>query len=225
MSKHEICTPCFPPHDDCNRPCVPPHDDCNRPCVPPNHICNGDCGSCDHTSSCKHFGGKVTKHFHLPLWKANTVTSWLYGINKAMIQIDELFHMFALRTSIDGTPDELSNQVILLEKKVKALSKDVCDNTSTLADMTKVIANILADNEIENQKYKILREELSTIKLRLDNLTLSGGNSDEKLKEVEVRLNSLSDRIDALENAGDAPGTGDTGDTPGTGENGGDNNG
>lgn len=190
MSKHYVkpcCPPCDirPPHDDCFEPCppCPPLDDC----FPHHHHHHFD-------SSCGE-----TKYYKLPLWKANTVTSWLYGINKAMMQIDFLFHQFALRTAINGSTDELQNLVEKLELDVDCLNSQVSKSIQEIAELSKVLADSLATDEVRDEKLRRYSTELRNLTIRISSVEASSGNSAEDIKLLEDAVESLTNRIAVLE--------------------------
>lgn len=208
MSKHHILPPCDirPPHDDCYDPCSPipcPPDDC-FPHYHHNHF-TANCGE--------------TKYYKLPLWKANTTTSWMYGINKAMMQIDFLFHQFALRTAINGSTDELQNLVEKLELEVECLNSQVSKNIQEIAELSKVVADSLATDEVRDEKLRRYSTELRNLAIRISSVETSSGNSDEKIKSLEDAVNSLTDRITDLEGGttgGENNGSDNSGDISGT---------
>lgn len=222
MSKHNVLPPCDvrPPHDDCYNPCFP------APCPPLD-----DCFPHHHH---EHFHANCgeTKYYKLPLWKANTTTSWMYGINKAMMQIDFLFHQFALRTAINGSTDELQALVEKLELEVECLRGDVSKNVTTLAELSKVIADTLAADEVRDEKLRRLNTELKNLSLRVSGLETQGSGSADEIALLKDAIDALTIRVTDLENpdnggtGGDDTGTGgETGDTQVTGDDVGGNNG
>lgn len=195
MSKHHICSPKPCPPDDYR----PPHDDCYKP--PFEGCMNPPINACDCHS--KH----TTKYFHLPLWRANDVTSWLYGINSAMMRIDDLFHMFALRTSIDGSSDELADAVNKLEKRVECLQADNTKNLETIANLSKVITDMISTGNIRDDKIKHIQDNSRYTRLLIEGNGTAISNLKEKINMLEVKVIKLEGEEE-----------------PGEEENGGENN-
>lgn len=181
MGKHE-----HPPVPPC-----PPVTHCMPlpPCPPPVFGCPSDC--CPP---------KTTKYYHLPLWRANDTTSWLYGLNNAFMQIDALFHQFALRTGICGSADELSETVEKLEMVVECLQGDNCKTLKDLSELTKVVADSLANQELLNEKLSVLQKQVTNVGLRVQNLETAGAASSNELNELKDQLTILSQRVTDLEN-------------------------
>lgn len=134
----------------------------------------------------------TTKYFGLPMWKANDVTSWLYGMNKAMIEIDKLFHDFALRTGIDGVPEELVTNVTNIENSIAILENQMRKNIGDIAETTKIVANTLANIEVIENKIKNLNFNYSNIDLRL-------ASTENTSASVQAEVNKLAENMSILE--------------------------
>jgi len=144
-----------------------------------------DCGHCKH----KPHG---TQYYDLPLWKANDVTSWMVGINGAMIKIDCLFHQFALRTGIDGIPEEIADAVSKLQCSVNALEEWQKVAIKDMAGTTKVVADTLASLDLINEKIRQLNFNYGNLDVRVKSLE-SGDN------DISAQITKLIENIDAVQ--------------------------
>ena len=131
-----------------------------------------------------------TPNYRLPLWKANTITSWLQQMNYAMLTIDTIMHNLTLRTSIDGSvPQELFSTVEQLEKDV-AEFKEAAEAVTNLQTQ---MANVLSDVATLRINYNNVDTRLTTVESAIQNL-----QSD--IDKVQNNVNINSDEIVALEN-------------------------
>lgn len=140
----------------------------------------------------------VTKYFGFPLWRANDTTSWLTGINKAMIEIDEALHQFALRTGVDGLPDETIEAVSRLEKTVENLALENEKNVRTLSEMTKVTANILAEIELINTKLRVLNTNYANVDTRLKSVETGSSGNESQVEKLLENVTAISDKLSSL---------------------------
>lgn len=155
--------------------------------------CGSGCvGSGDHT--CGPFPpstGCCTEYYHLPLWKANTVTSWLWGINSAMVKIDSLFHDFALRTKLEDSDFEIVDEVNGLGDRVETLEDNLGSAYSDLANLTGQISSVVAQIELCNNKLATMMYNLNNFEVRLKTTELKGENTDADLSNVNAGLEGL----------------------------------
>lgn len=137
----------------------------------------------------------ATKHYKLPQWQEGTPTSWLTQLNMAFRQIDELFHDMALRTSIDGLPDETVEEVVRLSNEVAELEENLTGNIKTVTNLEKLVSNI--------------NESLATVQTRLDTITTNATALDTRMTALESRVTALEARVDKIEktyvDGGDTP--------------------
>lgn len=136
-----------------------------------------------------------TKYYHLPMWKENDVTSWMYGLNTAMMMIDDLFHHFSLRTGIDGIPEDLLNLVSGLEASVGALRRHNENLTKDVADSTKVLANVLASMELINNKIQQLNFNYSNVDTRLKSAELKTNDFESQVNKITENLSSIMQQL------------------------------
>ena len=145
-------------------------------------------GCCD-CDECKPFS---TKYYHLPLWKANDVTSWMLGLNKAMTEIDQLFHDFALRTGIEGVPDDLVETVQKLQASVDCLEEFRVKTIEDLASTTKVVSDMLGNIDLINEKLRGLAFDQSNTNTRVKVI-------EQELVVVKNDVKELYERADAAD--------------------------
>lgn len=151
-------------------------------------VYNKDCNTCPelpkkpaNCGCCENNCGSRTKYYGLPLWRATDVTSWMVGINGAMEKIDCLFHNFALRTGIDGIPEEIVTTVTKLQVSVTKLEKWQCTAIEESANITKVLADTLAQLDLINEKLR--------------QLVFNYNNVDTRMKSAETSIQTLKDEV------------------------------
>ena len=146
---------------------------------------SGCCG-CEE---CKPFS---TKYYHLPLWRANDVTSWMVGLNKAMTDIDQLFHDFALRTGTEGEPSDLVETVQALQASVDCLEKFRVKTIEDLAATTKVVSDMLGNIDLINQKIRGLEFDQSNTNVRVKGI-------EQQLVDIKNDIKELYERADVAD--------------------------
>lgn len=146
---------------------------------------SGCCG-CD---DCRPYS---TKYYHLPLWRANDVTSWLVGINKAMVDIDQLFHDFALRTGIEGVPDDVVTTVQQLQASVDCLEDFRRSTIEDLAATTKVVSDALGSIDLVNEKLRGLGFAQSNTEVRIKGI-------EQELSDIKDNITTLFSRVEKLD--------------------------
>ena len=148
--------------------------------------CNHDCATCAETNSCPVCNvkpmpplmpcppvpfppvdgcgcDKGTEFYNLPLWKASTVTSWLQQMNGAMIRIDSILHNLALRTGINGLPDDVVNCV-------QKLAQDMAEVQCTVSQLTNEGANTKLLLQNTQTAMGSVQTDISTLQLSVTNL-------------------------------------------------------
>lgn len=165
---------------DCGDIPLPPP----RP-LPPIHGCHKPPTGCNHH----------TRNYGLPLWKASDVTSWLMQMNGAMIRIDEVLHDLALRTGINGLPDDVISTVQRLSQDVEVLKCTVSDVTNKSANIELLMQNM-------NTQFGAMQTDLSSMQLSITNLdtrimTIDSSNTQNKnnITLLKSDLNMLSDTV------------------------------
>lgn len=151
------------------------------------------CGKCEHRPHC-------TPYYHLPMWRANDVTSWMYGINKAMVEIDKLFHDFALRTGVDGVPQDTIDKVVELEKQLESVKTDLQKDLKSVSELSTVIANLLAQDNIVQDKLKILNRNYASLDNRLTSMESGKVAQDEQLNKTNETVESLAAKLEEQDN-------------------------
>lgn len=181
------------------------HDNCEMcPAFPKKpHDC-GDCELCEPKP-------KTTKFYHLPLWRANDITSWMVGLNSAMMKIDELFHQFALRTGIDSAPEELVTQVETLTRSVDALLEWQEKASNDITGTNKIVTGVLGQLDIINEKIRQLNFNYSNLDTRMLTVETSQNNAatqtDKLVENVDALTTTIAEltaRVEKLENPDDS---------------------
>lgn len=175
-----------PPLPDCDCPSLP------YPCPPSNCVPVDPCDPCYST---RH----VTQYYHLPLWRANDVVSWLVGLNGAMKQIDALFHDFALRTGIDGEPTDLIRQVAELKTNQDNLLEWQTIAIKDMAATTKVVSDVLANFDLVNEKIRTLNFNYSNLDVRVRQIEQKLEESGTGIAKILESIMELKNRTDTLE--------------------------
>lgn len=160
------------------------NNNCNT--CPAEPVKPSGCCGCEE---CKPYS---TKYYHLPLWKANDVTSWMLGLNKAMTDIDQLFHDFALRTGIEGVPDDLVETVQKLQSSVDCLEKFRIQTIEDLASTTKVVSDMLGNIDLINEKLRGLAFDQSNTNTRVKGI-------EQELVVVKNDIKELYERADGAD--------------------------
>lgn len=141
-----------------------------------------------------------TPNYGLPLWKASDVTSWLMQINGAMLRIDTIMHDLALRTGINGLPDDLVTTVSKLTQDVDVLKCSVADLANKNANTELIVQNM-------NTQVAAIKTDLSSITINLTNLDTRVMTVDTKTEGIQNKvtllqsdLNMISSTVDNLQN-------------------------
>lgn len=122
-----------------------------------------------------------TPNYGLPLWKASDVTSWLMQINGAMLRIDTIMHDLALRTGINGLPDDLVSTVSKLNQDVEVLKCSIADLSNKTASAELIVQNM-------NTQVAAIKTDLSSITINLTNL-------DTRLMTVDTKTENLDNKM------------------------------
>lgn len=158
------CRPECPPAPPCP-PVLPPICPPKPPC-PPN-----DCSN-------------HTPYYGLPQWKASDVTSWLMQMNGAMLRIDTILHDLALRTGINGLPDDLVTTVSKLCGDVEVLKCSMGELTNKQANIELLMQNI-------NTQFSAMKTDVASMQLSLTNF-------DTRLMTVDSKANALKNDVTML---------------------------
>lgn len=150
------CKPCPPM-------CPPPRP--LPPCRPPKPGCTSN----------------STPWYGLPQWAAGDVTSWLMQMNGAMLRIDTIMHDLALRTGINGLPDDLVSCVAKVSQDVEVIK-------CTVGELSNKQANV--DLLMQN-----LNTQFSAMKTDVASLTLSVTNLDTRIMTVDSKADGMKNDI------------------------------
>lgn len=150
------CRPCPPM-------CPPPRP--LPPCRPPKPGCTSN----------------STPWYGLPQWAAGDVTSWLMQMNGAMLRIDTIMHDLALRTGINGLPDDLVSCVAKVSQDVEVIK-------CTVGELSNKQANV--DLLMQN-----LNTQFSAMKTDVASLTLSVTNLDTRIMTVDSKADGMKNDI------------------------------
>lgn len=140
-----------------------------------------------------------TLHYQLPQWVGGSVTSWLTQMNYAMQRVDDVMWQLALRTGIDGLPDETIEEVVRLSNWSQQIDE-------TLNTMTETVGNALISQGNMQAQLASIQTRLETITTNLVNLDTRMQTLESRmdglqtgLTKIETNLNNLTERVDALE--------------------------
>lgn len=143
--------------------------------------------------------GESTPNYGLPLWKASDVTSWLMQMNGAMLRIDTIMHDLALRTGINGLPDDLVTTVSKLCQDVQQLNSMTCELGNKTANMELLMQNM-------NTSFSAMKTDIASMQLSLTNfdtrlMTVDSANQQNKndITLIKTDLNMLSKTVNALQ--------------------------
>lgn len=178
--------PQCPPSPDC--PCPPPRPLPPMPPMPgcPPRPCPPD--PCQNR----------TPNYGLPLWKASDVTSWLMQMNGAMLRIDNIMHDLALRTGINGLPDDLVTTVSKLCQDVAVLNCTVGELSNKQANQDLLMQNM-------NTQFSAMKTDIASLQLSITNLdtrvmTVDSANQQNRndITLIKSDLNMLSKTVTNL---------------------------
>lgn len=133
-----------------------------------------------------------TPNYGLPLWKASDVTSWLMQINGAMLRIDTIMHDLALRTGINGLPDDLVSTVSKLNQDVEVLKCSIADLGNKTASTELIVQNM-------NTQVAAIKTDLSSITINLTNLDTRLMTVDTKTENLENRMTLMRSDVNMIQ--------------------------
>lgn len=162
---------------DCNTDYLPPCPPCGDIPLPPPRPCPPVPGCTPNPPGCSNH----TPNYGLPLWKASDVTSWLMQMNGAMLRIDTILHDLALRTGINGLPDDLVTTV-----------SNLCQNYEVLKCTVSEMGNKQANLELLMQN---LNTQLSAMKTDVSSMGISINNFDTRLMSMDSVTKALRNDI------------------------------
>lgn len=168
---------------------------------------------------------KGTINYQLPQWSAQTATSWLTQLNYAMYRIDQIIHMLALRTAVDGVPEDIINDVAKLNSTVETMSIKLSelnnaqyDTKAQMASLQTEVTNLATQVQTLTTNLVNVDTRLSTVESKLINVEATLVKIQENLNTVvsavethNTTLADLEERVKALEDAGAAADEGEEG--------------
>lgn len=165
---------------DCNTDYLPPCPPCGDIPLPPPRPCPPVPGCGPNPPGCSNH----TPNYGLPLWKASDVTSWLMQMNGAMLRIDTILHDLALRTGINGLPDDLVTTV-----------SNLCQNYEVLKCTVSEMGNKQANLELLMQN---LNTQVSSMKTDVSAMSISITNFDTRLLSQESVTGAIRNDINLI---------------------------
>lgn len=130
----------------------------------------------------------TTTNYALPLWTAETLTSWMNDMNYAMRTIDETMHTLALRSSIDGQPSqELIEAVDKLEVQMAIANSNIVSALNLIpqvANHTEQIANLTDQVGILNTNYLSLDTRMTAIESAVTSLNIAVQKLQETVNQM-----------------------------------------
>lgn len=162
-------------------------------CGKPENECTcGCCRPCPGTNPCVDMPRMSTPNYHLLLYRASDVTSWLIDYNNTMCTIDKVLHGLALRTNtIDEIPQELVDAVEQLETDVAGLKQDVCNLTADGQNMSTQVANM--QTAITN-----LQQAVQTLTFNTTNLDTRMTTAETAIQAVQNSLTKITENVNTL---------------------------
>lgn len=164
FSQPDYLPPC---NGDACRPCPPMFPPARPlpPCRPPKPGCTSN----------------STPWYGLPQWAAGDVTSWLMQMNGAMMRIDTIMHDLALRTGINGLPDDLVSCVAKVSQDVEVIKCTVGELSNKQANVDLLMQNI-------NTQFSAMKTDVAS-------LTLSVTNLDTRIMTVDSKADGMKNDI------------------------------
>lgn len=145
----------------------------------------------------------VTPNYRLPIWRANTVTSWLVQLNNAMLILDTVLHDFALRTSDTGEiPNELVTQVETNTDDIAEIKTSLCSTVENLKNVTEQLTNLSSTVANHTQNLNTLFINYNNIDTRMETAESAIDGLRQEVTKLNNNLNTLEQRVSALENTG-----------------------
>lgn len=140
-----------------------------------------------------------TLHYNLPQWMKDWPTSWLTQMNYAMQRIDDVMWQLALRTGIDGLPDEtveevvrLSNWSQMVDEKLASMLETLGNELIAQGNMQKQLTSIQTRLETLTTNLVNIDTRMSTLESKMEGLQIG-------LEKIENNLNALTERVEVLE--------------------------
>lgn len=165
---------------DCNTDYLPPCPPCGDIPLPPPRPCPPTPGCGPNPPGCSNH----TPNYGLPLWKASDVTSWLMQMNGAMLRIDTILHDLALRTGINGLPDDLVTTV-----------SNLCQNYEVLKCTVSEMGNKQANLELLMQN---VNTQVSAMKTDVSAMGISITNFDTRLLSQESVTQAIRNDVNLI---------------------------
>lgn len=134
---------------------------------------------------------KGTVNYQLPQWSAQTATSWLTQLNYAMYRIDQIIHMLALRTAIDGVSEDLINDVEKLNIAAEATSTKLSELNNANYDIKAQLVSLQTD--VTN-----LATQIQTLTTNLVNVDTRLSTAESKLINVEATLVKIQENLNTV---------------------------
>lgn len=143
----------------------------------------------------------TTPNYHLPLWKAGDITSWLVQVNGAMMAIDTALHKLALQTGIDGMPDEAIATLARVEELVNTLHTEVTVMTQDISDIRSQIANYETQLTTVQTDIRTLFTNYTNVDTRIKTLESTIQLTNNEVTKVQNNLDSLESRVGTNEDS------------------------
>lgn len=141
-----------------------------------------------------HTHGQHTKNYGLPLWRASDVTSWLTQMNAAMMRIDEVMHDLALRTGINGMPDDITASVSELLRDTEVVKHTVADLSNKAANQELLYQNAIT-------QLTALKTDVGSLQLSLTNLDTRIMTAESKSENVMQAITLVKSDMQTLNTA------------------------
>lgn len=176
---------------------------CNQP------INQCSCGCYKPPTPCPPKSPLTTENYHLPLYRASDVTSWLIQFNNAMIDIDKIMHSLALRTNtVPEVSEELISTVEKLESEVQELQLTSDELVTSNGNLAAQVATAMQSLANANQSIQTLMlnttnldTRMGTVETNVLNLQTNFTKLQENVNAVAENYTALTDRVETLEAA------------------------
>lgn len=139
---------------------------------------------------------KGTINYQLPQWNAQTVTSWMTQLNYAMYRIDEVIHNLALRTAVDGMPEDVITDVENLNKQYEILANKVQELINSDYDTKAQMASVQTQLTNLTTQVTTLTTNMANLDTRVSTAETKQTNMDALIAKIQENLNSLTSTVE-----------------------------
>lgn len=138
----------------------------------------------------------TTPNYHLLMYRANDVTSWLINYNTTMMTIDKIMHSLALRTeAVTAVPEDLIETVEKLEEEVAALKSSTAELIISNGNLSTQVSNAMESLANVQQSVQSLIINTTALDTRMTTVETAVQNLQTNLAKMVENVNVLATRI------------------------------